>query len=242
MSWSCQPADRTDHAGVAQRRRHVGQRQPVRRQAVRVDQHVDLARGAALHGDLLHALDRRQQRHDLELRQVAQRGLRLGVGGQRVGDDREGGGVHALHRPASCRRAARAGCARSPTAPAAWRPPCCRPSRNRAGSRADPRLVVERTSRTPGTPRTASSTGRVTSSIIWSAGRSPASSEMRTRGKDTGGNSPTGRKIAAYAPASASANITTRIERRCCSTRSAKVMRGSGPGRAGHGGRRPHGR
>ena len=45
-----------------------------------------------------------------------------------------------------------------------------------------PRQVVERTLRTPGTPRTASSIGRVTSMIMRSAGRSPESTETTTRG------------------------------------------------------------
>ena len=57
---------------------------------------------------------------------------------------------------------------------------------------AEPRVVSERTSCTPGTVRIASSTGRVTSSAVWSAGRLPASRSTTTRGNETCGNSPTG--------------------------------------------------
>ena len=60
-----------------------------------------------------------------------------------------------------------------------------------------PRLVVERMLRTPGTARTASSTGQVTSIAIRSAGRSPASRLTAIRGKLTLGNRPTGRRQAA---------------------------------------------
>ena len=67
-----------------------------------------------------------------------------------------------------------------------------RPQSKLTSMSALPRLVVERTSRTPGTARTASSRGRVTSMVIRSAGRSPASTESRTRGKSTWGRSATG--------------------------------------------------
>ena len=78
---------------------------------------------------------------------------------------------------------------------------------------AVPRLVVDLTLRTPGIARTASSTGVVTSTVICSAGRSPASSVIRTRGKLTWGKSATGREKLATAPASANAPSKNRIER-----------------------------
>ncbi len=78
---------------------------------------------------------------------------------------------------------------------------------------AEPRVVSDRTSCTPGTVRTASSTGRVMSSAVWSAGRLPALRSTTTRGNATCGNSPTGSEIAATAPAMASAIATTTIVR-----------------------------
>src|SRR6266700_2977025 len=76
-----------------------------------------------------------------------------------------------------------------------------------------PRLVVDLKLRTPGIARTASSTGVVTSTVICSAGRSPASSVMRTRGKLTCGKSPTGSEKLATAPARASALSKNKMER-----------------------------
>src|SRR6266496_2222263 len=78
---------------------------------------------------------------------------------------------------------------------------------------AVPRLVVDLTLRTPGMARTASSTGVVTSTVICSAGRSPASSVIRTRGKLTWGKSATGREKLATAHASANAPSKNKIER-----------------------------
>src|ERR1700736_6314957 len=78
---------------------------------------------------------------------------------------------------------------------------------------AVPRLVVDLTLRTPGIARTASSTGVVTSIAICSAGRSPASSVMRTRGKLICGKSATGREKLANAPASANAPSKNKMER-----------------------------
>src|SRR5205823_6524622 len=76
-----------------------------------------------------------------------------------------------------------------------------------------PRLVVDLKLRTPGIARTASSTGVVTSTVICSAGRSPASSVMRTRGKLTCGKSPTGSEKLATAPARASVPSKNKMER-----------------------------
>src|SRR6184192_3484303 len=76
-----------------------------------------------------------------------------------------------------------------------------------------PRLVVDLKLRTPGIARTASSTGVVTYTVICSAGRSPASSVMRTRGKLTCGKSPTGSEKLATAPARASVPSKNRMER-----------------------------
>src|SRR5437763_444781 len=76
-----------------------------------------------------------------------------------------------------------------------------------------PRLVVDLKLRTPGMARTASSTGVVTSTAICSAGRSPASRVMRTRGKLTCGKSPTGSEKLATAPARASVPSKNKMER-----------------------------
>src|SRR5207237_8124422 len=76
-----------------------------------------------------------------------------------------------------------------------------------------PRLVVDLTLRTPGMARTASSTGVVTSTVICSAGRSPASRVMRTRGKLTCGKSQNGSEKMATAPARARALRYKKIER-----------------------------
>src|SRR5205814_4367397 len=76
-----------------------------------------------------------------------------------------------------------------------------------------PRLVVDLELRTPGMARTASSTGVVTSTVICSAGRSPASSVIRMRGKLTCGKSATGRENLATAPAKASAPSKNKMGR-----------------------------
>ena len=57
----------------------------------------------------------------------------------------------------------------------------------------EPRLVVERISRTPGTLWIDSSRGRVTDRIISSPGRSPLSAITVMRGKVTSGRRPAGR-------------------------------------------------
>src|SRR5207245_6237138 len=76
-----------------------------------------------------------------------------------------------------------------------------------------PRLVVDLKLRTPGIARTASSTGVVTSTVICSAGRSPASSVMRTRGQLTCGHSETGSEHLASAPARAHAPRRNQMQR-----------------------------
>src|SRR5438034_172907 len=76
-----------------------------------------------------------------------------------------------------------------------------------------PRLVVDLKLRTPGMARTASSTGVVTSTAIRSAGRSPASRVMRTRGKLTCGKSATGNEKLATTPATTKVARKKRIER-----------------------------
>src|SRR6516164_6418547 len=57
---------------------------------------------------------------------------------------------------------------------------------------AEPRLVVERTSSSPGTLLTASSIGRVIVTIISSIGITPLSTAIRMRGKLVEGNTDTG--------------------------------------------------
>ena len=90
-----------------------------------------------------------------------------------------------------------------------------------------PRLVADLILRTPGIARTASSTGVVTSTAIRSAGRSPASRVMRTRGKLTRGKSATGREKLATAPASARAPSKNRMEPTWLCARALKLISSS---------------
>ena len=90
----------------------------------------------------------------------------------------------------------------------------------------DPRLEVERMSRTSWTERMASSSGRVTSTTIRSAGRSPASTETTTRGNVARGNSPTGSMKYAPIPPPASTKNKNTSERRCRSSQAAKLIVG----------------
>src|SRR5665213_4614021 len=87
-----------------------------------------------------------------------------------------------------------------------------------------PRLVVERTLRTPGTERIACSTGVVTSMAMRSAGRFPASKDTTTRGKSTCGNKLTGRLKLLTSPATPKAVIKNRIERWCDCTHLVKFI------------------
>src|SRR5436190_3033728 len=68
---------------------------------------------------------------------------------------------------------------------------------------AEPRLVVDRTSSSPGTLLTASSTGRVMVTIIWSIGITPLSTARTRRGKFVVGKTATGILNARYAPRAA---------------------------------------
>jgi hypothetical protein len=77
----------------------------------------------------------------------------------------------------------------------------------------DPRPLRDCTLRTPGMPRSASSTGRVTSIAMRSAGRAPASRLTRRRGKFTSGNSDTGSVCIAKMPHTTIAANRKRIER-----------------------------
>jgi len=80
---------------------------------------------------------------------------------------------------------------------------------------AAPRLVAERTSVSRGIPRRACSTGVVTWSTICWAGRSPASSEILTRGNWMLGNNATGNDNAAPIPANTGNNSRKSSERLC---------------------------
>src|SRR5215831_13659023 len=73
---------------------------------------------------------------------------------------------------------------------------------------AEPRLVIERTSSRPGTVFTASSSGRVMVTIIWSMGITPLSTAIRILGKFVVGNTDTGMVNARYIPTSASVMMT----------------------------------
>ena len=78
-----------------------------------------------------------------------------------------------------------------------------------------PRLVVERRLRTPGTARTACSMGNVTSTIIRSAGRSPASILTMTLENPHREKSETGSLEVATTPPTTKTDIKNRSERRC---------------------------
>src|SRR5215472_9039071 len=83
---------------------------------------------------------------------------------------------------------------------------------------ADPRLVTERTVSNPGTLLTASSTGRVMVTIIWSIGITPLSTAISTRGKLVDGNTETGMVKARYAPRRPSVKIRKMTGRECWAT------------------------
>ena len=68
---------------------------------------------------------------------------------------------------------------------------------------AEPRLVLDRTSSSPGTLLTASSSGRVIVTIIWSIGITPLSTARRIRGKFVVGKTATGILNARYPPSAA---------------------------------------
>ena len=72
---------------------------------------------------------------------------------------------------------------------------------------ADPRLVVDLTSSSPGTLFTASSTGRVIVTIIWSMGVTPLSTARTIRGKLVVGKTETGILKARNPPSAASVRI-----------------------------------
>src|SRR5207248_2363274 len=84
-------------------------------------------------------------------------------------------------------------------------------SKNKSTS-AEPRLVIERTCCRPGTLFTASSSGRVMVTIIWSMGITPLSTPTMMRGKSVVGKTAIGMVNAKYAPTQASTMIRNRID------------------------------
>src|SRR5439155_20577469 len=76
---------------------------------------------------------------------------------------------------------------------------------------AEPRPVAERTVNAPGMSFIASSIGRVTVAIIASAGVTPLSTRITTRGNLVCGNTEDGRMDAAYIPATHRAMLMNRI-------------------------------
>src|SRR5437588_4919914 len=78
---------------------------------------------------------------------------------------------------------------------------------------AEPRLVTEGTFCKPGTLFTASSTGRVMVTIIWSIGITPLSTPIRMRGKFVSGKTEMGTVNARYTPRIASVMIRKMTER-----------------------------
>ena len=89
----------------------------------------------------------------------------------------------------------------------------------------DPRPVIERTTRTPGTLLAASSSGFVTSIIIRSAGSSPLSARMTMRGNVTSGKSDTGMRWRRATPEAANTAIVKRMARLWRRTYSNRVIR-----------------
>ena len=83
--------------------------------------------------------------------------------------------------------------------------------KNRSTS-AEPRLVIDRTDSRPGTLLTASSTGRVIVTIIWSIGITPLSIPITMRGKFVSGKTEIGMVKARYPPIRASVIITKMID------------------------------
>src|SRR5579864_4947026 len=84
-------------------------------------------------------------------------------------------------------------------------------SKNRLIS-AEPRLVMDRTCCSPGTLFTASSTGRVMVTIIWSMGITPLSTPTMIRGKSVVGKTEIGMVNARYAPTQPMTMIRNRID------------------------------
>ena len=89
---------------------------------------------------------------------------------------------------------------------------------------AEPRLVVERRLRTPGTALIASSIGRVMVASVWSIGRSPASIDTAMRGNGTAGNRPTGRLSPANRPPRMASASSASSDRRWRAMNSEKFM------------------
>ena len=65
---------------------------------------------------------------------------------------------------------------------------------------------------------TASSSGRVIVTIIWSIGITPLSTPISTRGKFVDGNTETGMVNARYAPSNPNVRIRKMTGRECCAT------------------------
>src|SRR5438270_1831305 len=84
-------------------------------------------------------------------------------------------------------------------------------SKNKSTS-AEPRLVIERTCCRPGTLFTASSSGRVMVTIIWSMGITPLSTPTMMRGKSVVGKTETGIVNARYAPTQAVTMIRNNMD------------------------------
>ena len=115
-----------------------------------------------------------------------------------IGKGGKGQPVHLElgRRQAACCESGPAGRART-TRPR----PCRWTSRRTRSSRPHPRPVVERMLTVPGMFFIASSTGRVTVAIISSAGMTPLSIRITTRGKSVRGKTDEGILYAEYAPA-----------------------------------------
>src|SRR6266404_4073146 len=80
---------------------------------------------------------------------------------------------------------------------------------------ADPLLVTERTSSSPGTLLTAFSSCRVMVTSIWLMGITPLSTPTMMRGKLVVGNTAIGNENASYTPTTASIIIRNMIDFEC---------------------------
>jgi len=117
------------------------------------------------------------------LRQILQRDWRDGIGLQSIGDDRVDGWIHATHDVAGTPDGRLGRICEIAASISSVLLIMLRPQPKSIEIWAEPRELAERTSSTPGTERIASSTGRVTSKAVWSAGRLPASRSTTTARK-----------------------------------------------------------
>jgi len=158
----------------------------------RIEPYYELAKLAADHADPVGAVDIMQARHEVVVHDVGQFGQAASLRTQAEIDDRKCTGRQQHRVDLSIVRAtARGVCATS--ALSIWKPTWGSESSPKVTSiSALPRVVVDRTSSTPGMLYALSSNGRVTDASIWSAGKSPLSARIVARRKTISGNTALG--------------------------------------------------